>query len=140
MRTAIQKVLTDDGFNICSESAVKARETAEKLLEWSSETENQGEFASFASDLTLQLSNCFKPHPCLRRMRELMWEAFYKLRSSTKFHSMWSNFLAISIAVAPSPIFFQFVVDCVFDALIKHHYQVDVHEKEQLDISLTYEE
>ena len=52
VRTAIQKVLTDDGFNICSESAVKARETAEKLLEWSSEAENQGEFASFASDLT----------------------------------------------------------------------------------------
>ena len=53
---------------------------------------------------------------------------------------MWSDFLAKSIAVAPSPIFFQFVVDCVFNALIKHHYQVDVHEKEQLDISLTYEE
>ena len=32
------------------------------------------------------------------------------------------------------------MVDCVFDALIKHYYQVDVHKKEQFDISLTYEE
>ena len=54
-----------------------------------------------------------------------------------------SDFLAKSIAVDSSPtcvcIFFQFVVDCVFDALIKHHYQVDMHKKEHFDISLTYE-
>ena len=72
-----------------------------------------------------------------------MWDAFFKLRSSTKFCSKCSDFLAKSIAVDSSPtcvcIFFQFVVDCVFDALIKHHYQVDMHKKEHFDISLTYE-
>ena len=55
-----------------------------------------------------------------------------------------SDFLAKSIAVASSPTcvctFFQFVVDCVFDALTKHHYQVNMHKKEQFDISLTYKE
>ena len=52
----------------------------------------------------------------------------------------WTDFLKKSIDVAPSPIFFQFVVDCVFEVLMKNHYQLDVQQKEQFDVSLTYEE
>ena len=42
--------------------------------------------------------------------------------------------------VAPSPIFFQLGVECVFEVLIKSHYQLHVQKKERFDISLTYEE
>ena len=40
VRIAVQNVLTDDGFNLPSEAAWKAKETAEKLLEWSGDSEN----------------------------------------------------------------------------------------------------
>ena len=114
--------------------------TAEKLLEWCSGPDNQTLFGSFASDLTLHLNNCFKLHPSVKRTRELMWEALFKLRSSPHFILKWTDFLKKSIDVAPSPIFFQFVVDCVFEVLMKNLYQLDVQQKEQFDVSLTYEE
>ena len=60
MRAAIQKVLTDDGFSISSESSIKARKTAEKLLEWCSGPENQTLFGCFAFDLILHINTVSK--------------------------------------------------------------------------------
>ena len=42
LRTAIQLVLKDDGFDIPSEPARKARLLAERYLEWCQKDENQG--------------------------------------------------------------------------------------------------
>ena len=74
-RAAIQQVITDKGFDIPSDLAKNARQTAEKLLEWVSDKENSDSFGLFASDLVIQLENCFGSQQKLQRRREKMGEA-----------------------------------------------------------------
>ena len=50
---------TDKGFDIPSDLAKNVRQTAEKLLEWVTDKENSDSFGLFASDLVIQLENCF---------------------------------------------------------------------------------
>ena len=134
VRAAVQEVITDGGFE------KDAITMAEKFLEWSAESENQVAFGHFAEDLISQLENCFKPHECFRRSREMMWEAFFKVRSTQAFRTKWFKFLTESIQVSSSPIFHQFVVDRVFDVLIKRNSQLNVQEERDFDASLTFEE
>lgn len=143
VRKSIQLVLTDGGFNIPSVPAQTAQKTAEKLLEWVSDSDNSSLFASFASDLIKQLESCFKSsYQSFQRRREKMWEQLLKLRSSPRFRAMWSSFLLESIGVPACPIFFQYVVDDIFNSLIKHHFKCDEPEEEEVDdhIQLNYEE
>lgn len=134
LRTAVQKVLTDGGFDKPEVAA------AEKLLEWFGEAENQVAFGIFADGLISQLENCFKPHESVKRSREMMWEAFHKVRSTPAFRSKWSKFLTESIQLSAPPIFYQFVVDCVFAVLIKRNNQLNAQEEKEFDASLTFEE
>ena len=69
-----------------------------------------------------------------------MWEAFFKVRSTQAFRTKWFKFLTESIQVSSSPIFYQFVVDRVFDVLIKRNSQLNVQEESDFDASLTFEE
>ena len=135
-------VITDKGFNIPSAPALKAREAAEKLLEWLSDKENDEVFTLFAMDLIEGLEGCFKHGRTrsLKRRRELMWEQLFKLRSTQSFRSKWSAFLSTSISVTASPIFYQFVVDMVFSSLLKQRHHIDMPEEVSLEESFTYEE
>lgn len=68
-----------------------------------------------------------------------MWENLFKLRASEKFKACWSSFLFESIGVPACPIFFQYVVDCMFTVLIKQLYHFD-KAGENIDVQLNYEE
>ena len=141
MRIAVQLVLKDEGFRIPSVSAKAAVKTAEKLLEWCSQEENSQEFEHFATDLVQELDSCFKSCcRCLKRRRELMWKRLFQVRSSAEFRSKWSSFLSSSIGVSASPIFYQFVVDSVFNILLKEHHQIDILVEDDIEASLNYEE
>ena len=69
-----------------------------------------------------------------------MWEKVFKLRGSSDFNSMWSDFLTLSIHESACPIFFQYVVDSVFNMLINHHFQVSEEEEEDIEVMLNYAE
>ena len=141
VRSAVQLVLKDEGFKIPSASAKAAVKTAEKLLEWCSQEENSQEFEHFATDLIQELDSCFKSCcRCLKRSRELMWKHLFQARSSAEFRSKWSSFLSSRIGVSASPIFYQFVVDSVFNTLLKEHHRIDIPEEDDIEASLNYEE
>ena len=61
-------LIMNDGFKIPSPSAKAAVETAEKLLEWCSQTENSEAFGQFTIDLLEELETCFKS--CCRSRAE----------------------------------------------------------------------
>ena len=141
MRNAIQQVLMNDGFKIPSPSAKAAVETAEKLLEWCSQTENNEAFGQFTLDLLEELETCFKS--CcrsLQRRREKMWNQLIRIRTSPEFRAKWSTFLSSSISVTASPIFYEFVVDSAFNTLLKKHHKIDMPEEDSIEVSLDYEE
>ena len=92
VRKAIQLVITDESFNLPSESSKYVRKSAERLLEWSSDPESSCLFGSFASELVMQLETCFGSHQSLQRRWEKMWEKLFKLHSSPSFKSKWSSF------------------------------------------------
>ena len=69
-----------------------------------------------------------------------MWEKLFKLRSSPSFKAKWSSFLLESIDVPACPIFFQYIVDRLFDSLIKRHYKLNIVEEKNPEVELTYEE
>ena len=51
LRTAVQMVLKDVGFDIPSEPARRARALGEKYLEWCQEDKNERDFQLFSEDL-----------------------------------------------------------------------------------------
>ena len=103
--------------------------TVEQLLEWSSQPENNYALESFACELFEQLDCSFEVDCCsLQSRREIMWKNLFKLCSLPSFRSKLSNFLSSSIGVAASPVFHQFVVDGVFNSLLKQHNQIDMPE------------
>ena len=142
MKSAVQKVLTDDGFTIPSPPARKAIETAEQLLEWLLNKENDSLFSLFAVDLVEGLEGCFKygKTRSLKKRREKMWESLFKLRSTQNFRSKWSDFLQSSISVPASPIFYQYVVDTMFDVLLKQRHRIEMPEEVPMEESFSYEE
>ena len=141
MRKFVQMVLTDEGFRVLSVSAKDAVKTAEQLLEWSSQPENNNVFEPFSCELVEELDCCFRVD-CrnLQSRQELMWKNLFKLGSSPCFRSKWSGFLSSSSGVSASPIFYQFVVDSVFNSLLKQHHQIDMPEERGMEASLSYEE
>ncbi len=71
-----------------------------------------------------------------------MWEAYHKLRTSAAFKSVWVRFLDTTVAVEACPIFYQYVTDKLFKALIVQHFpgSVEAVEKTSTEPALTYEE
>ena len=122
VRWAISLVLTDEGFNIPSPLATEAVGCAEKLLEWISQSENESSANKFSSQLLTDLKSCFHASKSVRVQREMMWQNYYKLRSSNEYVDAWKNFLHEAIKVKASPIFFQFVTDKLMEKLIKDHF------------------
>ena len=72
LRTAVQLVVKDDGFNIPSEPARRARVLAERYLEWCESDENKRDFQLFSEELVRNLEACFTSHLTAKARRERM--------------------------------------------------------------------
>ena len=91
---AASLVLKDDGFNVPSEPARRARFMAERYVEWCVRAENKRDFELFSQGLVEDLEGCFSSQGSAKKRRERMWESFYKLRSSNEFIHRWADHLA----------------------------------------------
>ena len=106
LHTALSFVLTDEGFALPTAPAKKAQETAEKVLEWSSE--NKDAFEDFSGSLVTTLLSCFNHEIKLgrfRKHREKMWSKYHKVRSSQSFQTTWIAFLNKVNCQEAGPIF-----------------------------------
>ena len=57
---AVESVLKDESFQVCSSSQAKASIiTASKLLKWSNNIENQSKLRAFSNSLLDSLEQCF---------------------------------------------------------------------------------
>ena len=98
--------LKDDGFNIPSEPAMRARFMAERYLEWCMRGENKQDFELFSQGLVKNLEGCFSSQGSVKKRRERMWESFYKLCSSNEFIHKWALRLSPTCGTRiPCPIF-----------------------------------
>ena len=143
VRVAVTLVLKDESFSLPSMPARAARDSAEKLLEWSAEQQNKTAWAAFAEELVRCLNCCFceSRSGCMRSTRERMWESFFKLRSSQAFKDLWAKFLRDSIRCEPAcPIFFQFITDAIMEELIRDHFPAVESSQKTTKASLDYEE
>ena len=71
-----------------------------------------------------------------------MWRSYYQLRISVPFQSLWEEFIVKTVAVvSPQPLFYQYVTDKAFQALIKDKLQSHTSITTTVDPKpLTYEE
>ncbi len=143
LKAAVSAVLEDDGFSLPSELAQKARTTATRVLLWCDDASNLPRLTTFAQELLQLLMECLATQQLPQgAVREKMWEAYHKLRTSAVFKSMWVQFLETSAAVGACPIFYQYVTDRLFKAMIMHHFPVspEAVNGAEPEIGLTYEE
>ena len=141
LHTALSFVLKDEGFALPTGPAKVAQETAEKILEWSSE--NKDGFKYFSESLVAALSTCFEDEIMLGRFskqRERMWSKYHLLRSSESFESTWTTFLESVSCQEAGPIFYQFVTDSVMEQLIKLRFPVVSVQSTDSEVTLDYEE
>ncbi len=69
-----------------------------------------------------------------------MWEACHKQRTSDALKSKWVRFLETSVAVGACSIFYQYVTDRIFKAMIMQHFPVSAKAYDQNETGLRYEE
>lgn len=114
---AVRSVTLDDGFDLATENAQRARLTAERLLTFFEASEKAT--GDFARKL---LKCCCRPVTC----KERMWEKFYKLCAKEEFQTMWKMFIQTSIGFNGSPIFYQFVTRAILEELIKIQFPTEL--------------
>lgn len=131
----------DDGFTIESPTALNARETAKKLLQWCDNPAHHLALCSFAEDLAQQLYACLHvKYKSQGANRERMWGAFHKLRTSDSYLAKWKLFLSQSVSVEACPIFYQYVSDTMFKAVLKSSFPVEQRAPIAREPSLSYDE
>ena len=135
-------MINDEGFDLPSEKALRARLCAEKLLLWMT---NKKEAAiTFSDKLCSDLRTCIlhQHNVKFRTLRQRMWENYYKLCSSDDFIDSWALLHRNSIGLDPCPVFYQFVTKVIMEALIKQVFPKPVSaEHQKKDVSpLEYEE
>ena len=97
MLSAVQQVLNDKGFKIESAVAIKARDVAAKLMEWSKD--NKGVLTKFSDELIAKLEKVFvgtvRPTGYIID-RDKLWKRFFILRSSPDYRKngmiFWGRF------------------------------------------------
>ena len=131
-QAALELILKDESFSIPSRPAIRARELARVQLDWSTRPENRPHFQSFSSELVRSLQECCVSHHSLRLERELMWENYFKLRSSEKFTTDWALFVSHFDSSRDScPAFYQFVTDFIMEDIIKRTYPIECVQQEK---------
>ena len=124
LKSAIESVLSDEGFDISTEKAQRARSTADRLLKWIER--NDGAAVVFASSLVRKVQECCT-HPrgvTCHTFKERMWE---KLCSSDEFRTDWLTFLQSSIGFQGSAIFYQFTTKVIMEQIIKFNFRSCQH-------------
>ena len=140
INTAVSTVLTDRGFGVASDEAIRAQLCAERMLKWISEHEDVAD--SFATNLIKSVQSCCEHNAVVtcRTMKERMWEKYFKLCSSDGFRSLWTDFLMSSIGFHSCSIFSQFVTDFIMETIIKDQFPVELANCENSVASLDFEE
>ena len=131
---SIKAVINDKGFQLPTQPAKNARETASKLIALSQTTESQATFSAFAERLFTLLGPVFatRPNKSLKIQREQMWGAYHLLRTSPTFIQRWTSFMSSTIGdLHQDPILIQYITDQFFHRLIRCQYSL---------AALTYEE
>lgn len=122
---AVKKVVKDEDFKVPSDTARRAVETAEKLLEWVAvNDDNMKVFSNFSDKLVQVFEKCFVTRRSMKVEAECMWREFHVLRSSDNFKETWETFLHQSINHVASPAFFQFVSYEVFETMVKEKWEI----------------
>ena len=80
-------VVNDKGFDVPSEQAQSAKDTAAKVIAASESAESQLKLSEFAEQLFVLLGPVFasKPNKSLKLQCEQMWSAYHSLRTSHEF-------------------------------------------------------
>ena len=121
---AIQRVITDEGFEIASEKAQRAVLIAKRLLMWINS--NEKEATAFATTIIASLRQCCshsRPVLC-HTLKERMWENYFKYCSSDEFRSSWGQFIIKSIGFDGYPTFYQFVTKTIVQEIIKVQFPI----------------
>ena len=75
----LKMVVSDDDFQIPSESARWAVNTASQLVEWAVKREaNLKLFGDFFCNLMVKFENCFQPRKSFRVQEEMMWLHYHE--------------------------------------------------------------
>lgn len=143
LHNAVSLVLKDDVFKLPTLMSKKAVETAEKVLEWNSESAGSKQACEdFSYNIVSMLNGCFEDVTDIakfQKQREKMWYQYHQIRSSTSFIECWTNFLELSSCEA-APVFYQYVTDSLMDQLIKLRYPIASNPASEEELHLTYEE
>ena len=136
----VQALLNDESFSFKTEPAVAAHMTAEQVLAWI--PEHDDDMSQFESKLVKSLSTCMQVRAKSQKMqREKMWTNYHALRTSTAYSNEWQTFLKSSTSVSKvSPIFCQYVGNFVFKELIRLHHPIAESTGNISIQRLTYEE
>ena len=123
---AVRSVTLDNGFDLATEKAQRARLTAHRLLKYCEANEKvTGEFAKKL--LNFVRACCSHPRPVTcHTFKERMWEKFYKLCAKEEFNTMWKTFIQSSIGFNGSPIFYQFVTRAILEEQVKIQFPTEV--------------
>ena len=126
IKTAVAAVLNDGGFRLASVpvTTTTALNTATQLVDWMSQSNNREELDVFAVKVMTHLRNCLPRRIATFRKarREVMWRSYYKLRTSPSFQSLWKEFVFKSVSVDAHPIFYQYVTDQAFQAVMEETF------------------
>ena len=119
--------MKDKGFRLPSVPAcsIAALNTASQLVEWMSKPESEEELGTFSRTIIVGHMKAYLSKRTTTKLqktdKEAMWRSYHQLRTSASFQSLWKEFLLE--AVAEVSLFYQYVTDQVFQALIKEAFQ-----------------
>lgn len=139
---ALKCLLEDEGFHLPTQPAISASTAAEGLLRWASNRENCDKLDVFANELVTILKACIdgsSGRACQQARREKMWSKYYQVRTSETFRAKWHEFLETSIRSRSTPLFWQYVSNEVFRALVKEAFKPS-HSDQMAAEEITYQE
>ena len=142
MKAAISAVLEDDAFTrLQSPSAQNALASATELLQWCCNPQNHSTLQLFAANLLQQFEKVLKTSgKSQQKRREKIWKAFHVLRTSKAYEAKWVEFVRNSTSLPPCPIFYQYVSDNAFKALVKARFVVTETPASHCTQGFSYEE
>ena len=126
VQSALVSVLSRPECQVQTERSRLVRETSERVTAAISKAENKSQFESFAEKLvdllSRPVSDAVKLSCSQSAKRERMWKAFHRARSTT-VEALWKTFLSnVHIDDLHDNLFFQLVVDYVFEEVIKKEF------------------
>ena len=131
---ALRVILEDKSFEIKTPATVKARESAQKFLEWC--LGNSDSVEAFSKQLTesLQTVICNSVTKSFRYNKEKLWREFYLLRCSKEFIKQWTDFLPTTTPPI-EPIIYQHLTDVVLKFLLQDYFKIEYLNEEAAEMN-----